>query len=244
MHLAHLHELGNDLGSGLSASGASSPTVISSGDGRDQLRVAGLLQLDAALQSLSLGRRRPNCWPRRLLRLLNFSFLPVGWFFALVGHVTAVGQVVVAWALNLSTFTSTVRVSTDWARLTCTCHSSLTEARCRCRRPVPAVTRFSLRFSAGLFSGLAVLLALRLFLFPHSWLLASFPRGGFCSGFLASAAGFFLVLNGGLQGPGALPWRRWPGRHPGCPRHSRGSGSSSRFSSFSPKVLPVLASRR
>ena len=54
VHLAHLHELGNDLGSGLLQAGSQLADGDLIGDGDLQLRVAGLLQLDA-LQSLSLG---------------------------------------------------------------------------------------------------------------------------------------------------------------------------------------------
>ena len=54
VHLAHLHKLGNNLGSALLQAGSQLTDGNLIRDGDFQLRVAGLLQLDA-LQSLSLG---------------------------------------------------------------------------------------------------------------------------------------------------------------------------------------------
>ena len=77
VHLAHLHELGNDLGSGLLQAGSQLADGDLIGDGDLQLRVAGFLQLDA-LQSLSLG-------------LTAAAKLLAAAFVAVVGHVAAVG---------------------------------------------------------------------------------------------------------------------------------------------------------
>ena len=54
VHLAHLHELGNDLGSALLQAGGQFADGDLVGDGDLQLRVAGLFQLDA-LQALELS---------------------------------------------------------------------------------------------------------------------------------------------------------------------------------------------
>ena len=54
VHLAHLHELGNDLGGALLQAGGQLADGDLVGDGDLQLRVAGLFQLDA-LQALGLG---------------------------------------------------------------------------------------------------------------------------------------------------------------------------------------------
>ena len=54
VHLAHLHELGNDLGGALLQAGGQLADGDLIGDGDLQLRVAGLFQLDA-LQALELG---------------------------------------------------------------------------------------------------------------------------------------------------------------------------------------------
>ena len=64
---------------------ASSPTVISSGMEILSWALRAFSSWMRCRRSASVSRRRPNCWPRRLLRLLNFSFLPVGWFLRLLG---------------------------------------------------------------------------------------------------------------------------------------------------------------
>ena len=196
---------------------ASSPTVISSGMEIFSWALRAFSSWMRCRRSASVSRRRPNCWPRRLLRLLNFSFLPVGWFLRLLGMLRLSARSSYR-ALNLSTFTSTVRVSTDtWARLTFTCSVAATGFL----MPVSAasscsVTRFSLRFSAG-FSGLR------------------FSRLASC--FLAS--GFFAsALGAGLGSSFLAPLARYASRLASA--FSRVSVSSRKFSSFSPKVPPVL----
>ena len=96
VHLAHLHELGNDLGGALFQAGGQLADGDLVGDGDLQLRVAGLFQLDA-LQALGLGfTAAAKLLAAAVVAVVELFLLAGGLVLALAGHVAAVGQVVIA----------------------------------------------------------------------------------------------------------------------------------------------------
>ena len=206
MHLAHLHELGNDLGSGLLQAGSQLADGDLIGDGDFQLRVAGLLQLDA-LQSLSLGlTAAAKLLAAAVVAVVELFFLASGLVLALVGHVAAVGQVVVAGVELIHVHVDGAGVNRHLGTVDLHLLHSLD-------RLLDAGVGGQLLQGNALFAallgrlvlGLAVLLALRLFLFRilGFGLLFLGLRGGLLLRLLGLGSGL-LVLNGGLRGRGGL----------------------------------------
>ena len=96
VHLAHLHKLGNNLGSVLLQAGSQLADGDLVGDGDFQLRVAGLFQLNA-LQALSLGlAAAAKLLAAAVVAVIELFFFAGGLVLALAGHIAAVGQVVIA----------------------------------------------------------------------------------------------------------------------------------------------------
>ena len=97
VHLAHLHELGHDLGDVLLQAGSQLADGDLVGDGDLELGVAGLLQLDA-LQALGLGLAAALVLVAAAVFVVELLLVAHRLVLALGGHIAAVGQVVVAGA--------------------------------------------------------------------------------------------------------------------------------------------------
>ena len=96
MHLAHLHELGHDLGGALLQAGSQFTDGDLIGDGDLELGIAGLLKLDA-LQALGLGlTAAAKLLAAAVVAVVELFLLAGGLVLALAGHVAAVGQIVIA----------------------------------------------------------------------------------------------------------------------------------------------------
>ncbi len=214
VHLAHLHELGNDLAGLLLQAGSQLADGDLVRDGDLQLRVAGLFQLDA-LQALSLGLAAPSeLLAAALVALVELFLLAGGLVLALAGHVAAVGQVVIAGVELVNVHVDGAGVNGDLR----TVDLDLLGAATGSLMPVSAasscrVTRFSLRFSAC-FSGLRCLSSAqssapawrRALAAPQAWARqrASGPRRAASSARASSLP----------SGPGRAPCR-WQGRRRG-----------------------------